>query len=141
MMSTPAVAVLPQAVADVTYAGFWRRFAALALDGLIVCAMSLVLGGIFGDQSQLGNAVGVILGLAYYVYFFTGTGQTVGSKVMGIKVVDVNGRPLAVGPAIIRVLGAYVSGMLLGLGYLWMLRDANKQTLHDKMASSFVIKS
>ena len=139
-MSTSVAAVMPRAPADVIYAGFWRRFAGLFLDGLVVGAVSLVLGGIFGSQSQLGNALGVILGFAYYVYFFTNTGQTLGSKVMGIKVVDANGDPLAVGPAVIRVIGAYVSGMILGIGYLWMLWDGHKQTLHDKMAGSFVIQ-
>ena len=85
-------------------------------------------------------AFGVLLSTAYQVYFFTRTGQTPGAKVMGIKVVDLDGNPLSVDLALIRVVGAYASSALLGLGYLLMLRDGHRQTLHDKMAGSVVIK-
>ena len=133
-LSVPA----PQPVVSATYAGFWRRFAGLFLDSLVVGAISFILQSIFGD-SGLGTALGVIIGLVYYVYFFTSTGQTLGAKVMGIKVVDANGGTLSTGSAVVRVIGAYVSGMILGIGYLMMLWDGKKQTLHDKMASSFVV--
>ena len=90
-------------------------------------------------ERGLAGGLGALLGLAYYVYFLSSTGQTLGAKVMGIKVVDGNGKVLSTGSAVVRVLGSYVSGMLLGIGYLWMLRDADKQTLHDKMAGSYVV--
>ena len=139
-MSTVASAIGPRPAVDVIYAGFWRRCAGLVLDGLVLGCVSGFFTLLLGHDSAIATALGILAGVAYQVYFFTGTGQTLGAKVMGVRVVGIDGHPLSVGAALARVLGAYVSGVLLGLGYLWMLWDANKQTLHDKMAGSVVIK-
>ena len=139
-MSTVAAAIGPRPAVDVIYAGFWRRFAGLFLDGVVLGCVSGFFTLLLGNDSTIAGALGILAGVAYQVYFFTGTGQTLGSKVMGIRVIGIDGNPLSVGAALARVLGAYVSGVLLGIGYLWMLWDANQQTLHDKMAGSVVVK-
>ena len=139
-MSTVAAAISPRPGVEVNYAGFWRRFAGLFLDGLVLGCVSGFFTLLLGNGSAIATALGILAGVAYQVYFFTGTGQTLGAKVMGIRVVGIDGNPLSVGAALARVLGAYVSSVLLGIGYLWMLWDANKQTLHDKMASSIVVQ-
>jgi uncharacterized RDD family membrane protein YckC len=139
-MRTVAAASSPRPAVDVIYASFWRRFAGLFLDGLVLGYVSGFFTLLLGNDSTIATALGVLAGVAYQVYFFTGSGQTLGSKVMGIQVIGVDGNPLSVGAALARVLGAYVSGVLLGIGYLWMLWDANKQTLHDKMAGSVVVQ-
>jgi uncharacterized RDD family membrane protein YckC len=139
-MRTVAAASSPRPAVDVIYASFWRRFAGLFLDGLVLGCVSGFFTLLLGNDSTIATALGVLAGVAYQVYFFTGSGQTLGSKVMGIQVIGVDGNPLSVGAALARVLGAYVSGVLLGIGYLWMLWDANKQTLHDKMAGSVVVQ-
>jgi uncharacterized RDD family membrane protein YckC len=122
------------------YAGFWRRFGGLFLDGLVLGVLATFVTTILGSQGAISAALGVLFSTAYQVYFFTRTGQTLGAKVMGIKVVDTDGNPLSVDLALIRVVGSYVSSALLGLGYLLMLWDSHRQTLHDKMAGSLVIK-
>ena len=139
-MSTVAAAISPRPAVEVIYAGFWRRFAGLFLDGLVLGCVSSFFTLLLGSDSTIAAALGILAGVAYQVYYFTGSGQTLGSKVTGVRVVGVDGNPLSVGAALARVLGAYVSGVLLGIGYLWMLWDGNKQTLHDKMAGSVVIK-
>jgi uncharacterized RDD family membrane protein YckC len=139
-MRTVAAASSPRPAVDVIYASFWRRFAGLFLDGLVLGCVSGFFTLLLGNDSTIATALGVLAGVVYQVYFFTGSGQTLGSKVMGIQVIGVDGNPLSVGAALARVLGAYVSGVLLGIGYLWMLWDANKQTLHDKMAGSVVVQ-
>ena len=139
-MSTVAAALGPRPAVEVSYAGFWRRWAGLVLDGLVLGCVSGFFTLLLGSDSTIAAALGILAGVAYQVYFFTGTGQTLGAKVMGIRVIGIDGNPLSVGAALARVLGAYVSGLLLGIGYLWMLWDANQQTLHDKMAGSVVIK-
>jgi uncharacterized RDD family membrane protein YckC len=121
------------------YAGFWRRFAALFIDGIVLAIIGAILNGVLGQGSGLAQALGIVVSFGYFIYFFTSTGQSLGAKVMGIKVVSVNGGLLTMGSAIIRIIGTYVSGAILGIGYLWMLWDGRKQTLHDKMANSLVV--
>ena len=141
-MQEPEAVAGPRPGADVVYAGFFPRLISLIIDALIVGAVGGIIGSVLpsGEGANLGSILGVVLGLIYYVYFFTSSGQTLGAKVMGLKLVDGNGGTLSVGSAVVRVIVAYVSGMILGIGYLWMLWDGKKQTLHDKAAGSYVIK-
>ncbi len=71
------------------------------------------------------------------------TGQTIGRRIVGTKVVDINdGSLLSGGRAFGRYLFAnFISGNIMYLGYLWMLWDDEKQTLHDKVTSSTVIQT
>ena len=72
------------------------------------------------------------------------TGQTWGRKITGIKVVGLNSlAPIGIGRAIGRYLiqGVFSFVPFLPLlDVLWMLWDDQKQTLHDKVVSSIVIK-
>jgi uncharacterized RDD family membrane protein YckC len=65
----------------------------------------------------------------------------VGKLAVGIKVVDINGGLLSPSAAFIRWIGYWVSGLLIGIGYLMVAWDPRKQGLHDKMAGSFVVKA
>lgn len=140
-MNASATVVGAEPVTDLVYAGFWRRLAALLIDGLVLGVLSSLFGSVLGSEGGLSALLGFLVSTAYQVYFFTRTGQTLGARVMAIKVVDLDGHLLSVDLAAIRAVGAYVSGALLGLGYLLMLLDARKQTLHDKMAGSVVVKA
>jgi uncharacterized RDD family membrane protein YckC len=100
-----------------------------------------------------GTTVGIalLLGLAAFVGVLLyqaklaggPNGQTLGMKVVGVKVVDANtGGPIGGGRAIGRYLFAVIiSDLLCGLGYLWGLWDPQKQTWHDKVTSAVVIKT
>jgi uncharacterized RDD family membrane protein YckC len=131
----------PRPGVDTQYAGFWRRFASLFIDGAILLVVgsivALILPG--GREGGLAQAVNALLGIAYQVYFFTSTGQTIGMKVLGTKLIDGNGGLLSMGSAVVRVIGSYVSAIILFIGFLMMLWDGKKQTLHDKMAGSYVV--
>jgi uncharacterized RDD family membrane protein YckC len=51
------------------------------------------------------------------------------------------GQNLDVISAILReVVGKFISSLILLLGYFWMLWDPKKQTWHDKIAKSVVVK-
>jgi uncharacterized RDD family membrane protein YckC len=124
-----------------TYAGFFPRFFSLLIDGVILAVVQLVLGLVFGSiNSNLGSGLGTLIAVIYDVYFFTSTGQTPGMKLMSIKLVNGSGELLTMGQAIVRVIVAIFSGLVLLLGYLWAIWDANKQTWHDKAAGSFVVR-
>lgn len=85
--------------------------------------------------------IGSLLVAFIYLRALGKTGQTWGRKIVGIKVVgETTGQPIGFGRAFGRQLFAnYISGILC-LGYLWMLWDDKKQTWHDKVVNSIVVK-
>jgi len=121
-------------------ASFWRRFGASLVDALVLAIPIIILTVI--TDSSLGSLLGIVVGLAYFTYFEGGpTGQTVGKKALGIRVIDINaGGSIGFGRAALRyVVEATFSTYILLLGFLWMLWDREKQTWHDKAASSVVV--
>lgn len=119
-------------------AGFWRRFAAALIDGLLLGLGVTLLTLAF---KQGGYLVGLLASVVYYVYLEGGpTGQTLGKSAMGIRVVDIDtGGPIGYGRGFVRYVGRIVSAAAFYLGYLWMLWDPEKQTWHDKFARDLVV--
>jgi uncharacterized RDD family membrane protein YckC len=120
-------------------AGFWQRFAALLIDGILLTIVNVILRAIAGMGG--GTGLGTLVSLAYFTYFEGGpTGQTIGKKAMGIRVIDFGGGgSIGYGRAFIRWIGRFVSAIVFLLGYLWMLWDSERQTWHDKFANSVVV--
>ena len=119
-------------------AGFWRRFAAAFIDALVVGVVEFILRLVLGGA---GIALSIVFSFGYYTYFHGRTGQTPGDAALGIRVVDIdNGNVIGYGRAFGRVLVSIVSGLVLVLGYLWMLWDPRKQTWHDKAVSSLPVR-
>lgn len=119
-------------------AGFWRRFAAAFLDGIILGVLGVILIVV---ARGVGYALDLLIGIAYYTYFEGGLrGQTPGKSAMGIRVISfADGGPIGPGRAFIRYVGRIVSAIPIYLGYLWMLWDRENQTWHDKFAGSVVV--
>ncbi len=120
-------------------AGFWRRFAAAFVDGILIGIVNFVLRAILGTSG--GSGIGLLVSLAYFTYFEGGpTGQTFGKKALGIRVIDFGGGgSIGYGRAFIRWIGRFVSAIVFLLGYLWMLWDSERQTWHDKFANAVVV--
>lgn len=124
--------------------GFLRRAAALIVDAVLLAIVSSIVAGLlFGSDPGRGNALSTILGLAYYVYFWSsaGGGQTLGMKALGIKVIRTDGSLLSVSGAVIRYVGLIISFLVLFIGVIWVAFDAQKQGWHDKVAGTFVIRA
>jgi uncharacterized RDD family membrane protein YckC len=121
-------------------AGFWQRVGAAILDGLVLLVPSIILLLIF-KQGAVYQLLSTVMSLAYFTYFEGGpTGQTVGKKALGIRVYDLRqGGPIGYGRGLLRQIGKYLSAIPLGLGYLWMLWDKEKQCWQDKIAGSVVV--
>lgn len=119
-------------------AGFWRRLGAALLDGIMV---GIVGGILIAALKGVGYALYLIITIAYFVYFEGGpTGATLGKRALGIRVVDFDtGGPIGYGRAFIRLIGRWVSAIVIYIGYLWMLWDKEKQCWHDKFASDVVV--
>lgn len=123
----------------------------LIISGFSECSQTNFDGEFecLGDELQTGSLLGGILliGLAFlfiafiYVRALANTGQTWGRKAVGVKVIDeLTGEAPGWGKAIGRSAFAwFISAQIFYIGYLWMLWDEHKQTLHDKVAGTHVI--
>ena len=127
-------------------AGFWPRFAAAFIDGIVMVVVPVVviiIGAVSGSRGVLvlGYVLAFVFWIGYEVYFHGGpTGQTLGKRAMQIRVVDfATGGPIGYGRAFLRFIGRWISGLFCYLGYLWMLWDKEKQCWHDKMANDVVV--
>jgi uncharacterized RDD family membrane protein YckC len=129
---------------QLVYAGFWIRFLAAFVDGILIGIAVSIVGGIVGVDGNGVNLLNILAGVAYYGTLEGGdTGQTLGKKICGIRVVDAtSGQPgIGVGRGIGRYFARWLSAIPLLLGYFWMLWDARNQCWHDKLASTVVVKA
>jgi uncharacterized RDD family membrane protein YckC len=88
----------------------------------------------------------IIIPLIYFPYFWSregpSNGQTPGMKQMGIRVVrDTDGGPITIGPAILRLIGYWVSGFVFYLGYIWIFIDKRRRGWFDLIAGTVVVKA
>ncbi len=145
---------------DFRPAGFWIRFVASFLDGIvggiimIVIAVPFVLSaGILGAMEDpvamaqritgLGlamNAIALLVSILYEVIFVGWRGQTPGKMLLGLKIIRVDGGEVDYIKAFIRWIGKMVSGLILGIGYIMAAFTENKRALHDYIASTRVIR-
>ncbi len=116
-------------------ASFGTRFVGIVIDVVLLFIVNVVLSVL-----HLG-ALAWLVGTAYYIYFWSTTGQTIGDMVMQIKVVRADGQPLSISTGILRYVGYFVSAIPLCLGFLWAAFDSNRQGWHDKIASTAVIRA
>jgi uncharacterized RDD family membrane protein YckC len=118
--------------------GFWVRFGALLIDAIL---LGIVIGILTAALKTTGYALGILIEIAYFTYFWGGPqGQTLGARALGIRVIDLQtGGPIGYGRAFVRFLGTIVSAIVIYIGYLWMLWDPEKQTWQDKFAGSIVV--
>lgn len=76
---------------------------------------------------------------AYFIFFFSTTGQTVGKAIMGLRVVTTDGKRMGVRRSFIRTLCYAISLAPLGLGFLWVLGHDRRQAWHDKITHTYVL--
>jgi len=93
-----------------------------------------------GTSWLLGIIGFFLIGIAYLVCFWAWRGQTPGKMVMRIKIIRTDGSEMGWRIAVLRYLGYVISGLLIGLGYLWVAFDVGKQGIHDKIADTCVIR-
>ena len=136
--------------------GLWRRLAAILYDsllitGLLFLAMTLVvvvLGAVHGweqfNPSELRRNpfyIAYLLAVppAFFIWFWTRGGQTLGMRSWRIRVVTSNGGPLGITHALLRFLTALLSWAILGLGFLWVLVDRKQLAWHDRLSSTRLV--
>jgi uncharacterized RDD family membrane protein YckC len=134
------------------YAGFWRRFAALFLDGVILGCGSLavaVVVGVLATVSGADFATGAAAG--YYLTYIAGSWlyfalqessslqATIGKRALGIFVTDTEGQRISFGRATGRVFAKLLNAMTIGIGWLLAAFTPEKRALHDYVAGTLVL--
>jgi uncharacterized RDD family membrane protein YckC len=134
------------------YAGFWRRVAALILDGLVLGIVTVPLNLALGGGNDLGSnsgmyyspeasGIGTALGWLYYALMESSAKQaTLGKMALGIIVTDLEGRRIGFGKATGRHFAKILSALILGIGFLMVAFTQRKQGLHDILAGALVVK-
>ena len=136
-LDQPTAPTAPAATSDLAsfpHAWFRDRVAAGVLDLILV-----VLAWQLLDRITRDNAIFLML-LAYHIGFWTWKGTTVGGIICQLRVVRIDGTPLRFVDALVRGLSAIFSLVVVGLGFLWILRDPERQAWHDKIAGTYVVK-
>ncbi|OIJ67405.1 RDD family protein [Streptomyces mangrovisoli] len=125
------------------YANWGQRFLGTLVDGLVFLVPYILI--LVGRDNGALLAIGflAIIGLAIWQLIQEGrTGQTVGKKALGIRLVkEETGQPLGVGMAFVRRIAHFVDSVACYLGWLWPAWDAKRQTFADKIMGSIVIRS
>ncbi len=145
-------------------AGFWIRFVAYMIDGLVMLVPTAILVGIFAafviltDESMDHEGLPALLVAAIvvlvaalivvnwlYEALMTSSprGATLGKMALGLRIVRFDGTQLSFGRATARHFVKYmVTPMVpLAIGYIMAAFTNRKRALHDILADTLVIKS
>ncbi len=139
---------------DRNYATFWQRWLAVVCDQMILGIMPLL--GIYYllnsvDPTDLVYRIviyfflisipSLVFSFFYHSWFISNIGATLGKQIWGIEVVDEEEAHLSFWMAFFREFVAkQVSHFTFCLGFLWMIKDKNKQTWHDMLSGTYLIK-
>lgn len=153
--ASTAVASGPAAT-GIVYAEFFPRVAAWLLDFIFIGVISsvaqvavIIVLGIASGGEQLvlafANLLGVLLAVTiqalYFIGYETSAKQgTWGKQIVGIKVTDLDGRPITTGQAVGRFFAKIISNLTCGIGYLLPLFTDRKQTLHDMICGCLALR-
>ena len=145
------------------YGGFWMRFLARIIDGLILSVIFTPLSFVFfafagrgivpqpgtaPDLSRLGPLLTVILGFSavevvlvavYEAWFVSNRYATPGKLVLGLQIIRPNGDKVSFPRALGRFILYYFGFVILGIGWIMAAFDEEKRALHDRISDTRVV--
>lgn len=122
----------PLVASSLPRADFWVRMGALLIDAILVGIIANLIPG-SGDIWLLALAT-------YGALMWKLKGTTVGGIICNLRVVRLDGREIDWATAIVRALGCFLSMAAVGLGFLWIAFDRERQGWHDKIAGTVVVR-
>ena len=135
--------------------GLLFRSLAAAIDlALLVAVVAVFLvigffvsgasgGGVLPLLGMLGlpfYIVFLLLAAAYFTYMHGVYGQTLGKRVLGLRVMTTHGEDLGYLNAFFRFVATCFAVGFMGMGVFWMALDPNKQGWHDKLSRTVVVR-
>jgi uncharacterized RDD family membrane protein YckC len=133
----------PAPPATFAYAGFWTRFVAALLDGVILFMATLIVVGLvtanLGEPGSGTTLIVFAMFAAYESIFVSRFGATPGKMALKLKVVRSDLRPISLGRAVGRHFAKYLSAVILMAGYIMAGFDPQKRALHDILCDTRVI--
>ena len=141
-------------------AALWRRLAAIIYDSFLIFAIWIIVGfivlsafGITEARTIEGSAIVLeplykntlfaammLSAYLFFGWFWTHSGQTLGMQAWRIKIQNADGSAISWLQTLQRCISAPLALGLAGIGYLWMLFDAEKHTWPDLFSRSCVVK-
>jgi uncharacterized RDD family membrane protein YckC len=129
------------AAAEPRYAGFWIRVVAVILDGIIISIPLLILFLAIGNSdSAASQGIRFVISALYTIILWVRWGRTIGGRILGLRLVRVDGEPVTYGTAVVRYLMVIVSAIAMFIGLIWVGFDKRKQGWMDKAAGTYVIR-
>jgi uncharacterized RDD family membrane protein YckC len=119
-------------------ATFVERLAALTLDAIAIMIIVQLLS--LDHHGDPGVRLMVFFALVYHVGFWTWRGTTPGGMICQLRVIRTDGKALDFSESLVRGLTGIISLAVVGLGFLWILRDPERQAWHDRVAGTYVVK-
>ena len=123
----------------VVYGGFWIRVGAYLLDAILLVIVQLILQQALSTSGQASLANGVF-GWLYFAGCESMLGGTPGKLVLGLRVTGLDGQSISFLRATGRYFAKILSGLILLMGFVMVAFSSTKQGLHDKIASTLVVK-
>ncbi|MFC2061040.1 RDD family protein [Elusimicrobiota bacterium] len=133
-----------------TPAGFWIRILAFLIDACLLFILNLILLHIFFGKSastqgenlsaSLFSFLVFFLPAVYYIFFHAKYGQTIGKKILKLKVIKKDGNEMNYEQSLARYFGYILTVFTLGIGFLVVLFNKRKRALHDFIAGTKVIR-
>jgi uncharacterized RDD family membrane protein YckC len=139
-------------VAVVAPAGIQRRGVALVVDlfiALILWGLGTQLAAGFARRAPsvdlVARAFGwtwhLVVPVAYFVLSHGTAGQTLGKRLLGVRVLDEGGAPIGYLRALGRCVATIVAALPFGLGLAIAGLRRDRRGLHDLLAGTLVVRT
>jgi uncharacterized RDD family membrane protein YckC len=131
------------------YAGFWRRFGAFIVDGVLLWVAQMIIFKSFAFRMIIFTPGAmaktyfwsILIGWLYFALMESSNKQaTLGKMLIGIKVTGLDGNRINFGKATGRHFSKLISGVTFAVGYIMAGFTQRKQALHDIIAGTLVVK-
>jgi uncharacterized RDD family membrane protein YckC len=126
----------------VSYASRLQRLGGWLIE-IVVVAVLLVLGLILGGSSYFAGFVIALTAIWLYFAGFESSGlqSTLSGRILGLRVTDLQGEPISFNRATVRHFAMYLSAVTpFAVGYLMAFWTKRRQTLHDYLSSTLVLR-